>query len=339
MGERKEIAWINNVRALCMMFVYLQHCEFYIHDSTYVSRPIYQLFYVNAFFLVSGYLFFRKQLSSPVIDEPRKVFIKTDGKRLFENIVFKILLPTVLFGLLFFVPKLVIRDTPFSLEYLCRDVFLGGWSWFTATLFVSELFLLVLLVTRQKNLWFYSVATLIGTFAVFMLPRDTNYVWYYQSGVFASLILVLGGFFWKYEDKTKIVLDNIYVNILMLFTYLAVVYSYGNKLICDVSTLHVSPLGAPMALLSSILVINICKRIPDNSVMNFIGKHSLVFYMLSGGLPNIVAILLRGLGIPYGLKIVFATVLSLLLATGITWFVNKYIPFLVDLRNLKRKKI
>ena len=338
MGERKEIVWINNVRALCMMFVYLQHCEFYIHDSSYVSRPIYQLFYVNAFFLVSGYLFFRKQLSSPVIDESRKEFIKTDGKRLFENIIFKILLPTVLFGLLFFVPKLIIRDTPFSLDYLFKDVLLGGWSWFTATLFVSELFLLVLLLSRQKNLWFYFVATLIGTLAVFLLPRDTNYVWYYQSGVMASLILVLGGFYWRYEDYTKKVLENIYVNLLMLITYLAVVYFFGNKLICDVSMLHVSLLGILMALLSSILVINICKVIPANPVLGFIGKHSLVFYMLSGGLPNVVAILLRGTSIPYGLKIVVATIVSLLLATGITWFVNRYVPFMVDLRNLKRKK-
>lgn len=335
MVERKEIVWINNARALCMMFVYMQHCEYYINSSLFVSRPIYQLFYVNIFFLVAGYLFFRKQLSSSVIRKSRKVFIMTDGKELFENIIFKILIPTILFGLLFFGPKILIRGTPFSLGYLCKDVLLGGWSWFTATLFIGELFLLILLLSRQKSLWFYFVVTLVGTIVVFLLPRESNFIWYYQSGIMSSLILVLGGLLGRYEIKTKIIFENIYVNILMLIIYLLVVYFYGNKLICDVSMLHVTTMGVPMTLLASLIVIYICKKIPANPVMNIIGKQSLVFYMLSGGLPNIISILLGEASLSYGLKILVATFLSLLLASGITSFINRYIPILIDLRNLK----
>lgn len=40
---------------------------------------LYAPWYVNAFFFVSGYLLFWKQLSSPRIDEDRKAYIVTGG--------------------------------------------------------------------------------------------------------------------------------------------------------------------------------------------------------------------------------------------------------------------
>lgn len=62
--EKKELLWINLLKAICIICVFYVHCQTYYGFgvkgvSTYI-HPI----YVNSFFFVSGYLLFRKQLSS-----------------------------------------------------------------------------------------------------------------------------------------------------------------------------------------------------------------------------------------------------------------------------------
>lgn len=65
-SNRKE--WIDLVKALCMIGVYLCHSEVYYYGMGglqlgYIVQP----FYVNAFFFVSGYLFFSKWLNDDVL--------------------------------------------------------------------------------------------------------------------------------------------------------------------------------------------------------------------------------------------------------------------------------
>ncbi len=75
----KSINWINVVKALCIIFVFLRHAGTYYGYSTGWVGEIYIPFYVNAFFFVSGYLLFWKQLSPPKIEESRKTYLSTGG--------------------------------------------------------------------------------------------------------------------------------------------------------------------------------------------------------------------------------------------------------------------
>ena len=58
-----KLFWIDAVKAICMFSVYLLHSQQYYGlgntDYGYALMP----FYVNAFFFVSGYLFFKKYLA------------------------------------------------------------------------------------------------------------------------------------------------------------------------------------------------------------------------------------------------------------------------------------
>ena len=63
MESKKNILWINLLKGICMISVYLLHAEVYtglvlVKSYGFVLQP----FYVNAFFFVSGYLLFRKWL-------------------------------------------------------------------------------------------------------------------------------------------------------------------------------------------------------------------------------------------------------------------------------------
>ena len=58
----KKITWINYVKAISMICVYFVHSGLYYGLDTSLINTFIHPFYVNAFFFVSGYLFFRKQL-------------------------------------------------------------------------------------------------------------------------------------------------------------------------------------------------------------------------------------------------------------------------------------
>lgn len=63
----KNLHWINAVRICCMIFVFFNHSEIYCNYYIESLDKLYFTFFVNAFFFVSGYLLYRKQLSNDII--------------------------------------------------------------------------------------------------------------------------------------------------------------------------------------------------------------------------------------------------------------------------------
>lgn len=58
-----KLNWVDAIKAICMIAVYLLHSEKYYGTAGVSYGYVVQPFYVNAFFFVSGYLFFRKHLN------------------------------------------------------------------------------------------------------------------------------------------------------------------------------------------------------------------------------------------------------------------------------------
>jgi peptidoglycan/LPS O-acetylase OafA/YrhL len=56
-SQPKQIYWINTLKAICMISVYVLHSEAYYGARVTYGYFLYP-FYVNAFFFISGYLFF-----------------------------------------------------------------------------------------------------------------------------------------------------------------------------------------------------------------------------------------------------------------------------------------
>lgn len=63
----KHINWINFLKAICIIGVFYRHTENYFGYQLGLLHIFILPFYVNAFFFISGYLLFRKQLSEPLI--------------------------------------------------------------------------------------------------------------------------------------------------------------------------------------------------------------------------------------------------------------------------------
>lgn len=77
---KKDINWINALKAFCIIFVFLRHCGNYDGADLGWFDGIYLPFYVNAFIFVSGYLLFWKQLFEPKIMENRRLYMTSGGQ-------------------------------------------------------------------------------------------------------------------------------------------------------------------------------------------------------------------------------------------------------------------
>ena len=75
----KDIAWINTVKALCIIGVFFVHSQMYYGCWQQNLNQFILPFYVNGFLFISGYLLFWKQLSKPRIDEDKRQYISRVG--------------------------------------------------------------------------------------------------------------------------------------------------------------------------------------------------------------------------------------------------------------------
>ena len=98
--------------------------------------------------------------------------------------------------------------------------------------------------------------------------------------------------------------------------------------------------GGILILAGISLIVSLSHIIKENRILSYIGRNSLVFYFLSGVLPAFWGNVAQRF-FPekmYTVTIVVAT-LSLLLAWVATVVINKYLPFLIDIRKLFMRSI
>ncbi len=337
---KKDINWINAVKAICMLMVYVVHCEsYYGHWLGHVNIFLHPV-YVNAFFFVSGYLLFRKQLSQPVIDEPYMQYISAGGtgrKTLF-NIIFRLWLPALLFSIFCFLPNMMLKGGSSLAESFLFKTLGGGTYWFVGALLVCQLFILALLLTRQRSVWFYAVALCLTAIAgAIALPHYGSIPNYYafQLAPLSMSFLALGALYWRYEHPNTS---------LLTLLILAVVYlAYFILLRHDAQTLISMGLfnltGFVGSAIGCLLMVAVCKRLPRIGFLTFIGQNSIVFYLMSGAVPVVVNLLFKRLiPVPGIIDLLAYIIVCVVIAAAITWVIARFLPFLTDLRIIKKSK-
>ena len=135
--NKKGINWINAVKALSIIAVFYVHCTNYYGYKIGRINDFIHPFYVNAFFFVSGYLLFRKQLSTPVIDENYVKYIKGSGRKYLLNIFYRIIVPSTLFAIVGYAPKNLLRGSGLDFSDFLWETVGGRTYWFTSALAVA----------------------------------------------------------------------------------------------------------------------------------------------------------------------------------------------------------
>lgn len=330
----KNITWINLLKALCMAFVYLDHSEVYYGINSISYGPIFKPFYVNAFFFVSGYLFFRKQLQTVgnygIIDLWKNL----------KTIIFRLVIPTIVFASIIYIPKLFFHNKIISIYQYFYDVFGGISFWFTSTIIVAQIILIILLLSRKNNIWFYFAISCI----LFILSIYINTIfpspfpWFYKSGLCATFFLAIGGIYSQYEKAINNYFNSLKSSLLIILYIICTIYNLNhNEFHYVTMTNNFNLIGILISILGIAFITIICKQLPQFKILEYIGKNSIVFYFFSGALPASIGLIFQKI-FPEKTYIITLTVALLSIFTGylLTYVVVKYLPWLTDFRKLKK---
>lgn len=344
--QGKDINWINALRALCILFVFLRHSENYYGEDFGWFDSIFLPFYVNAFFFVSGYLLFWKQLSVPRISETRKKYLTGGGRLLSLNILFRIVIPSIIFAAIEFFPKKLIKGEAITSSDLLIETVGGCTYWFTSALVVAELLFLLLLFTRRKNIWFYAIiAFVLSALGWWLSVTEFSFIegygsfpWQFKHGLICMCYLALGGLYWRYETVIHKVMKN-WVVIILAIGYIAGSITFRPYLSTGYMTSmeQIHPAGVLWSLLASVLLVELCRRLPRNGFLTFIGQNSIGFYFMSGALPIVFSIVAHKFiqGSPVcGVLPVFIG--CLVVSFFIMKVMTRWMPWLFDLRLIKK---
>jgi peptidoglycan/LPS O-acetylase OafA/YrhL len=342
-----ELNWINWVKVLCMFFIFVNHAAIYCHVDSGIGH-YYFPFFVNAFFVASGYLFFRKYLPKQATWTNRKEWVCSgDGGTLLGNVFFRILVPTMLFSALNFFPKKILRGEEILLSDLLNDTVLGGSIWFTNALAVAELLLFVGLLFRWRRMSQFLLYGLLMACAAYGLFQcggfvsESNVPFYYKSGMSATFLLALGGLYGLHETAVDrffsgwrtVLLPCLFVGYLCACTFFYDFYSGS----LDTEPLSVTGLG--FIVVSVYLIIRLCKALPGSRFVDYWGRHSIGIYFFCGAIPNIMAVVLaKTVALPPTAYLWLCTFLSLGVALVAVYILNRFVPWVYDLRHLTSKR-
>lgn len=341
MEAKKNIYWINAVKAFAIIAVFLSHVQaIYGYHIGIVHRFI-SPWYVNAFFFVSGYLLFRKQLSTPLVQQSKMLYVNRlngGGYSLIINVICRIVVPSIMFASIEYFPSCIMQGRNFSAIGLAYKTIGGGTYWFTSALVVSELIVLMLLLTRIRNVWFYFIATFaIGLTGMFLQHGMYDYeIWAWHRGVIAVMFLGFGGLYWRYERVlTKYLKWSVLFVLLAVYVIILLLCENTNP---NISILSLQPLGIVTTLIGCVLLIELCKRLPENAIMNYIGQNTLGFYFMSGALPIAVSMLAHKLINGTYLTVMLVNwIICLVIAFFIVKLINRFAPWLFDIRKIHKK--
>ena len=326
----REIKWIDTARALCMMAVYWVHSEIYYGVSGGAYGYVVLPFYVNAFFFVSGYLFFRKYLDSPGAGP--------DSCRGVANVIFRLMLPTILFSSFIYIPKKLFHGDALSFGQYLYDVFGGLSYWFTSALAVAQLLLLALVRFRRLGMWHYVVLSCaffaLGVWS--FIATENTFPWNYQAGLSATLFMSLGGVYFKHEGEVNKWLVPYGVMLAAGAYVLGVALTWRSQSLAVMVPFQVDFWGLVVVFCSIISLVALARVLPPLTWLRFVGRNSIVFYFFSGVMPAMWSTVLRlcfpGLQCYGGTLLVL--VLSLALSAVLCMVINRYFPFLLDARKL-----
>ena len=195
-NPQHKIHWINFIRALCIIIIYFIHAEeffgFTIRGFDKYLLPI----YVNAFYFVSGYLMFKKHIT--IIEKKE---YREERKRFLTNILFRLIIPSFIFSVLFFIPSFLIQNRQLSVLRFIEKTIGGNTYWFISSLVVAQMIFFLLFRTRIKNIWFYFLVSIglyyIGYWCVaheiLLVPGFETNPWNFDKGLISTVFLAFGG--------------------------------------------------------------------------------------------------------------------------------------------------
>ena len=300
-----------------MMLILVFHTEVYYKEYDVTPYYIYVTNAIILFYFISGYLFYRPE--------------SFNLKKKLNAITRSLLFPYFIFTSLIAVPKLLVRQEAINLQEIVINIITGRASWFIAALIVGELFFALLLTkTRGKITWLLTdaIACLI---IYYVIPFNQHYYWQWQDALLAVTFLSAGYIYHQYDNHFNTINKPLYSLIFLLILIIIKVYEYHVDLPMRNIAIENVPLFLADCIVWLMLVISIIRYIPRCKMIEWTGRHCIIYYFLCGGCPLIISIFFNKIGLPYNnylYRYLLALIAVYLLATTLTYLIYKYIPFI-----------
>lgn len=282
------------------------------------------------------------------------MFRNWTGGGVLPGIIYKIALPSILFSLAFALPRYYISGNSFELNVLFFDVFFRGTTWFTCCLCVSELILFIMLILLQRqSIWVYLLISIpismLGNHLILekTLLLGSEYApWFYKNGMLAVHLMVCGGVLQRYEsfvDSINRLIQSIGFNrslSIMIFCGLLFFISFFLPFHSSKFSMQFGfdLWGGVYCALSVLIVIMTCKCCSYSGFVKFISRHTIGMYFFSAAIPFVWGKIIDAYFIPSSLSFVFGVLGSFLTACILVYCLDKYVPFVFDIRHFFKNR-
>lgn len=317
----KRIGWIDNMRGFCMLAILLDHTESYYLDYHIINQNLYLTDALVFFFILSGYLMYKPQQKFSI---SRKM--KSIGRSL--------LMPYFIFTSFMALPKAIIHGDNMDLLNILQTIIMGQASWFVAALIVAEVLLSLLLwKTHEKEMYILPICTIAFIVSI-LLPQTPNcYCWQLDNSLQATLFCSIGYTIHKHEKTIYNKINTPYTIFLLILWIIIKIYVDKTNVMMTIWRINITnyPLFILNILIGILTTVSIFKKMPSYKLLEWTGRHCIVYYFLCGGIPLIIGKICNYLHLSYSgnyLSVIGVSILVYLCTTLVTWCIYRYLPFI-----------
>ena len=315
-----RVYWADLLRGLCMLAILWFHTEVYYIGHEQTPYILYVADALAVFFFLSGYFFYRRWGF-----EPRQKL-----RSLWRHLV----VPYFMFMLCFALPKSLAHHKDLDFVEMLQPILMGEASWFITALVMAQLlFIFFLWITREKMLPL-TILTLLSVVAAACFSNADHSIiafnkfnfWHINEALLAVFFLFLGYTCHRYPVVFR-QLSHLYYLLPLLLLWIALKYYVWNSGFQMLfGPLNATPLLLFILILtmSTLLFCAISQYLPSCAPVEWVGRHSLVYYFFCGGVPFMVSQVMIRNGITYQpLTLLIAFLAVVIITTVITRYIYR----------------
>ncbi len=314
-----------------MLAIVLNHTDIYLVGTPVISFDLFGTNALMTFFVVSGYLFFRE---GKPFDMKRKV------KSEFRHLV----VPYFIFTLIIALPKAFVHGTDISLADILLGIVCGQASWFVAArALAGVIFAALITLACRFCRWILPLGCVLLALLPFLFDCDAIHIWNADIALMSLVYLYIGYLFHANESVVsryagvKLCLPVLLVVVVIKF----IEGRFDIRVPVSPALMTSFPVFFIDTILSAFVVITFCRRFNGCRFINFVGRNSIVFYFLCGGVPLLTGMAFRHFGLTYSGNYLivladFAVVVAVM--SLLTIVIVRYFPFMIGRSRTEYKR-
>ncbi len=333
----KRIKWVDMGKCICILFVMISHMS-YVPD---LLRCLFKPVFLTFFFFLSGYVF---NSGRPFAD-----FLKRR--------IHTILLPALLFSVLYLVDVGALLGGAYSVELLAKDMLRllvqrrgeGDVLWFLYVNFLASI--PMYFVTKRMKTKTGLLLSFLGCQASIVYVRyfmKRTPCWYAHI-VFVAMFLMMCGYVYRIYEKKLIKAEKwrILVPAAALYLWLVLRTFLEYRQYLNINEYGESSLAWYIAVFTGIYIrMYICRRCRSGRLTQYIGANTITFYLLHDRVRNVFDLVIRRAGLYQEVlgsewAKLACTACSLVFVTSallvISACLNRYFPWIVGKKRVKKQ--